>query len=162
MEHEDTWRLWGPHKVEFKCHMASSPCNLESMWSIKVIGWVKRIIHLSICIIGRILKEIQLTWEGKSHFGANETLGLDSLSLWQQWWRCYNNYNTNKIWQLKYEILYMSSINIASNRALMWVGEAQWDPTQIWGRWTARKGRTHGKSWAHTLIRIGLSFWMDW
>ena len=31
MEHGDTWRLWGPHKLEFMCHMASSSCNFESM-----------------------------------------------------------------------------------------------------------------------------------
>ena len=38
MEHGDTWRLWGPHKLEIWCHMASSSCNFESMGSLKVIG----------------------------------------------------------------------------------------------------------------------------
>ena len=32
---------------------------------------------------------------------------------------------------MKYDIYDMSDCNIASNRALMWVGEAQWVPTQI-------------------------------
>ena len=40
----------------------------------------------------------------------------------------------------------MSSQNRAYKRALMRVGEAQWDPTQIGGRWKAKKGRTRGKS----------------
>ena len=31
MDHGDTWRLWGPHKLEFLCHMVSSSCNFESM-----------------------------------------------------------------------------------------------------------------------------------
>ena len=46
---------------------------------------------------------------------------------------------------MKSEISNMSGINIASNRELMLVGEAQWVPTQIGGRWKARKGRAHGK-----------------
>ena len=40
----------------------------------------------------------------------------------------------------------MSGRNKASKRALMLVGEAQWAPTRIGGRWKARKGRTRGKS----------------
>ena len=31
MENGDTWKLWGPHKLEFLCHMASSYFNFESM-----------------------------------------------------------------------------------------------------------------------------------
>ena len=34
MEHGDTWRLWGPHKLEIWCHMASSSCNFEFMGSL--------------------------------------------------------------------------------------------------------------------------------
>ena len=71
--------------------------------------------------------------EGES-FGASETLGLDSLALWQWWWRCYDTYDTNKIWRLKYNMSYMSGLNIASKRALMWFGEAQWAPTQNLGK----------------------------
>ena len=40
---------------------------------------------------------------------------------------------------MKYEISNMSGRNIASKRALMRFGEAQWVPTQIGGRWKARK-----------------------
>ena len=47
---------------------------------------------------------------------------------------------------MKYDIYDMSGKNGASNRALMLFGEAQCVPTQIGGRWKARKGRTHGKS----------------
>ena len=92
----------------------------------------------------------------KSHFGASETLGLDSLALWQQWWRCYDTYDTNHIWRIKYDIYNMLVINRASKRSLMSFEEAQWAPNRIWGRWKARKERTHGNSLAHTLIRLGL------
>ena len=44
----------------------------------------------------------------------------------------------------------MSCLYIESNKVLMWVGEAEWVPTWIRGRWKAMEGRTHGKSWAHT------------
>ena len=71
----------------------------------------------------------------KSHFGASETLGLDSLALRQQWWRCYENYETNNIWMLKPNISNMLGRNRSSKRALMWFGEAQWVPTQIRERW---------------------------
>ena len=161
-EHGDTWRLWGPHKLEFMCHMESSSWNFESMGILNVLGWVISIIQFSIYIIGRNWKEMQLTWERKSHFVASGTLELDSLALWQQWGRCYETYDTNKIWMMTSEISDMSGQNRASNSALMWVGEAQWVPTQIGGRWKGRKVRTHGKYWSHTQIRIGLSLWMDW
>ena len=60
------------------------------------------------------------------------------------------------------DISKISSWNRASKIALMWVGEAQWAPTQIWGRWKVRKEGTHGKSRDHTLIPIELSLCMDW
>ena len=44
-------------------------------------GWIIRLIYLYIYIIGRIWKEMELTWERKSHFGDSETLRLDSLDL---------------------------------------------------------------------------------
>ena len=37
MEHGGTWRLWGPHKLEFLCHMASSSCNFESMGRLMLL-----------------------------------------------------------------------------------------------------------------------------
>ena len=105
---------------------------------------------------------INVTYMGKEHFGASETLGIDSLALWQQWWRCYETYDKNQIWKMKYDIPEISGQNRESNRVLMWVGETQWVPTQIGGRWKDRKWRTPGKYWAHTLVRIGLILWMDW
>ena len=45
--------------------------------------------------------EENVTYMGEEEsFGASETLGLDSLALWQQWWRCYDTYDTNQIWRL--------------------------------------------------------------
>ena len=38
MEQGDTWRLWGPHKLEIWCHMESSSFNFESMGILKVLG----------------------------------------------------------------------------------------------------------------------------
>ena len=62
---------------------------------------------------------------------------------------------------MKSDIYDISYLNIESKRVLMCVGEAQWAPTRIGGRWKAKKGGTHGKALAHTLIRIGLSCgWM--
>ena len=82
--------------------------------------------------------------------------------LWHRWWKFYDSYEKIQIVRLTYDIYYISSRNIPSNRALMWVLEAQLAPTQIWGRWKATKEVTHVNSWAHTLIRLGLSLWMDW
>ena len=48
MEHGDTWRLWGQHKLEFMCHMASSSCNFECIGRIKVIVCVIRLINFEI------------------------------------------------------------------------------------------------------------------
>ena len=45
-----------------------------------VLGCVIRLIHLDICIIGLILKEIQLIRERKSKMGASWNFGLDSLT----------------------------------------------------------------------------------
>ena len=146
IDHEDTWRMWDPHKLEIWYQMETSSYNFESMGSLNVLGWVIRLINFSICIIGRIWEEMQLTWEKKSHFGASETLGLYSLALWQQWWRFYDTYDINEIWRFKYDIYEILGRNISSKRVLMWVGEAQWVPTQIGGKWNIRKGRTHGKS----------------
>ena len=61
--------------------------------------------------------------ERKSHFGVNETLGLDSLALWQQWWRWYENYDKNQIWRLKYDIYEISGINRSSKRSIMDFGK---------------------------------------
>ena len=58
----------------------------------------------------------------KSHFGASQTLGLDSLALWQQWWRCHDTYDINNIWRLEYNIYDISCQNIASNISLMEFG----------------------------------------
>ena len=60
------------------------------------------------------------------HFGASETLGLDSLALWQQWWRCYDTYDTNKIWKLKYDIYDMSGIKISPRGSLRYLGKLRW------------------------------------
>ena len=57
---------------------------------------------------------------------------------------------------ITYDISNMSGKNRASKRVLMWFGEAQWVPTQIGGRLKARKGMTHGKSWATP------KFELDW
>ena len=58
----------------------------------------------------------------------------------------YDSYDTIQIWRMKYNIYDMSGRNIPSNRALMWVLEAQLAPTQIWGRWKATKEVTHVNS----------------
>ena len=58
MEHGDTWRLWGPHKLEILSHMESGSYNFESMGRLKFLGLFRRLIHLAICIIGQILEEM--------------------------------------------------------------------------------------------------------
>ena len=38
MEHGDTLRLWGSHKLGILCYMASSSCNFESIGSLMFLG----------------------------------------------------------------------------------------------------------------------------
>ena len=58
MEHGDTWRLWGPQKLEIVCHVASSSFNFKCMGILKVLGLFIRLINSSICIIGLIWEEM--------------------------------------------------------------------------------------------------------
>ena len=142
-----------PHNIlllSFRIHKKNKGIGMS--WKVNIIGKNKFRLNCS----GRVTP-----MEEKRHFGASETLGLDSLALWQQWWGCYETYGKNNILRMAYDIYNISGWNRVSNRALMWVGESQWVPTQIGGRWKVRKGRTHRKSWAHTQIRIRLSLWMD-
>ena len=146
-------RIFVPHGIllQFRIHG-----NYKCSWMIfkdNTLGYMHHRFNLGRNVTYR---------ERKSNFGASETLGLDSITLWQQWWRCYDTYGTNQIWIMKYEIYEMLGQNRASKRVLMWVGEAEWVPTQIGGSRKARKGRTHDKSWAHAQIRIGLILWMVW
>ena len=122
-------------------------------------------------ILVHILHRLNLGWivtymgRGRSKCEFHGHLARFSLHLWHlwhQWWRFYDSYDTSHIWRLISDIYDISGQNIPSNIDLMWVWEAQWAPTQIWGRWKARKEGTHVNSWAHTLIRLGLSLWMDW
>ena len=145
--------------------MSSTTCNLKSIEIL--MFWMEHKVNILVHILHRLNLGWIVTYMGRGRtkwelYGHLAKFPLHLWHLWHQWWRFYDSYDTSQIWRLTSDIYDMLGRNISSKRALMWVGEAQWAPTRIWGRWKTRKGRTHGKSWAHTLIWIGLSLWMDW
>ena len=84
IEHGETWRLWGPHKLEFMCHMASFSCNFDSMGSLMFLD------KLEANTLGHISH--RLNWEGNvTCMGEEESNGcfLDT------WGRFPNIYDTN-------------------------------------------------------------------
>ena len=54
IDHEDTWRMWDPHKLDFLCRMESSSCHFESIRIQMVLGWVGSSIYLAWINLGRI------------------------------------------------------------------------------------------------------------
>ena len=145
--------------------MESTSCNLKYMEIL--MFWMDYKVNIIVHILHRFNFGWSVTYVSKEEpnvefYGHLARFSLHLWHLWHQWWRFYDSYEKSKILRLTSDIYDISSRNRAYNISHMWFGEAQWVPTQIGGRWKVRKGRTHGKSWAHTQIRIGLSLCMDW
>ena len=58
IDHEDTWRMWDPRKLDFLCHMESSSCKNRIHKKNKGIG-----MSFKVNIPG--MNQLRLNWSGR-------------------------------------------------------------------------------------------------
>ena len=133
--------------------MASTSCNIKSMEII--MFWMDYKFNILVHILYRSNLGWSVTYMSKEEpnrefCGHLARFPLHLWHLWHQWRRFYDSYDTSKIWKLTSDISDISGRNRASNRSLMWFGEAQCVPTQFGRRWKVKREATWHSMNNHT------------